>query len=408
LLRSINLLAIQTCPNRTLAIAPYPWQMYLVGAKTVFEVTVRLQLTDRFIARARTTKVQEDFFDETVTGLALRVTSKGVKAWTLMYTANGRRVRLTLGRYPAISLARARSLALEAQQGLAEGHDPRRGDSRMTVANLVETYITRHLVGLRSAGDVERRIRRNIIPVIGGIALADLHRRDATRVIDTVASRGAPVEAAHAFQDLRGMLRWAVARGDLDHNPIEGMRKPDAGQPRERVLSDEEIRTLWLALPAALPRHQRIIKLCLLTAQRIGEVAGMQRSELDGATWLIPGARTKNKHPHSVPLSPAALALIPVDLPFPVSPMACAAAIGRAQGKFGLAHWTAHDLRRTALTGMAKLGIPPIVLGHIANHRTTTKAGMTLSVYVQHAYEREKREALEQWAQLVGQIVATA
>jgi integrase len=372
---------------------------------------MKLQLTDRFCDRAKTTKVQEDFFDETVTGLALRVSAKGAKAWTLMYTANGRRVRMTLGRYPAISLARARSLAMEAQQGLASGHDPRHGDSRMTVADLTASYITRHLVSLRSAGDVERRMRRNIIPIIGSVPLADLHRRDATRVIDAIASRGAPVEAAHAFQDLRGMLRWAVARGDLDHNPIEGMRKPAAGQPRERVLSDEEIRTLWLALPTALPRHQRIVKLCLLTAQRIGEVAGMLPQEIDGGTWLIPGARTKNKHPHSVPLSPAALDIIKEATAtggrlFDPSPMACAAAIGRAQARIGLAHWTAHDLRRTALTGMAKLGVPPIVLGHIANHRTTTKAGMTLGVYVHHAYEREKREALELWADRVAGIVA--
>ena len=69
---------------------------------------MRLQLTDRFCARAKTDKVQEDFFDEAVTGLALRVTARGIKAWTLMYTRNGRRVRQTLGRYPAITLAKAR------------------------------------------------------------------------------------------------------------------------------------------------------------------------------------------------------------------------------------------------------------------------------------------------------------
>jgi integrase len=70
--------------------------------------------------------------------------------------------------------------------------------------------------------------------------------------------------------------------------------------------------------------------------------------------------------------------------------------------------WTAHDLRRSALTGMAKLGVQPIVLGHIANHRTTTKAGMTLSVYIHHAYEREKRAALELWADRLQGIISGA
>jgi len=78
----------------------------------------------------------------------------------------------------------------------------------------------------------------------------------------------------------------------------------------------------------------------------------------------------------------------------------------RPLGRFGISQWSAHDLRRTALTGMAKLGVAPIVLGHVANHRTTTKAGVTLGVYVQHSYEREKREALELWAEQLAAIVA--
>jgi integrase len=85
---------------------------------------------------------------------------------------------------------------------------------------------------------------------------------------------------------------------------------------------------------------------------------------------------------------------------------AVARSISRAQDRFGIAQWSAHDLRRSALTGMAQLGVAPLVLGHIANHRTTTKAGMTLSVYVHHAYEKEKREALELWADRLQGIIA--
>jgi integrase len=101
-------------------------------------------------------------------------------------------------------------------------------------------------------------------------------------VID--AKRKAPAEAKWSFDLLRAMLRWAVARGDLDHNPIDGMREPPGSNARERVLSDDEIRTLWNRLPEALvrsPECQRIIKLCLVTGQRVGEVAGMAKGELD-------------------------------------------------------------------------------------------------------------------------------
>jgi integrase len=380
---------------------------------------MHLLLTDRFCDRAKC-EVQTDYFDENVSGLALRVSKHGVKAWTFLYTAGGKRRRITLGRYPAISLAKARTLALEAREAIAAGHDPGRPQGAMTVAILVESYIEKHGVGLRTAAEIERRLRKNIVPVIGNIPLAELHRRDATRVVDAITRRGAPIEALRAFDDLRSMLRWAVSRGDLDHNPIEGMKKPAGSKARERVLSDDELRALWASLPTVLtqsPMCQRIIRLCLLTAQRVGEVAGMTRSELDlkQRLWSLPGARTKNGHSHVVPLTDDAIQIIRESdggkFVFPSSAgslpaTAVAKTIKRAQERFGIAQWTAHDLRRTALTGMAKLGVEPIVLGHIANHRTTTKAGMTLSVYVHHAYEREKREALALWADRLRGIIA--
>jgi integrase len=380
---------------------------------------MRVLLTDRFCDRAKSATAQTDYFDETVSGLALRVSAKGVKAWTLHFTGpTGKRARITLGRYPSTSLAHARTLALDAKAAVADCRDPRGAGDEMTVNDLAARYIELHASGLRSADEIKRRIYRNIVPVIGNVKLAELHRRDATRVVDAVTKRNAPSEAMRCFEDLRGMLRWAVSRGDLDHNPIEGLRKPQGSKPRERVLSDDEIRTLWNSLPQALarnPEHQRVIKLCLVTGQRVGEVVGMTQGELDRKhkLWKLPGTRTKNGHPHSVPLSPLAIELIgnaDSQQVFPNSTcdpsLAVSRIIYRAQDRFGIAHWTVHDLRRTALTGMAKLGAAPIVLGHIANHRTTTKAGMTLSVYVHHAYEKEKREALELWADRLQGIIA--
>src|SRR6516162_4232502 len=277
---------------------------------------MRVLLTDRFCERAKSTSVQTDYFDENVSGLALRVSAKGVKAWTLHFTSpTGKRARITLGRYPSTSLANARALALDAKAAVADGRDPRGAGDEMTVNDLAARYVEIHASGLRSADEIKRRIYRNIVPVIGNVKLSELHRRDATRVVDAVTKRNAPGEAMKCFEDLRGMLRWAVSRGDLDHNPIEGMKKPQGSKPRERVLSDDEIRALWNSLPQALarnPEHQRVIKLCLVTGQRVGEVAGMTRGELDlkHKLWRLPGERTKNAHPHTVPLSPLAIELI--------------------------------------------------------------------------------------------------
>jgi integrase len=178
------------------------------------------------------------------------------------------------------------------------------------------------------------------------------------------------------FEDIRAMVRWAVARGDLDHNPIDGMKGPPISKPRTRVLSDDEIRTLWQSLDQVSVQCQRVIRLCLITGQRVGEVSGLRAVEIiREGPWQV-----SRKHVTDT--------------------------INERQDRLGVAHFTPHDLRRTALTKMAELGVAPIVLGHIANHRTTTKAGVTLGVYVQHAYEREKREALELWADRLQGIIS--
>ena len=110
------------------------------------------------------------------------------------------------------------------------------------------------------------------------------------------------------FEDFRAMIRWAFRQGFLDRNPIDGMEPPARSVEGNRVLDDNEIRTLWLGLPESLARSKQcqvVIKLCLVTAQRVGEVAGIDLSELDlrRRLWSLPATRTKNGLAHTVPLS---------------------------------------------------------------------------------------------------------
>src|SRR5262249_47787207 len=194
--------------------------------------------------------------------------------------------------------------------------DPRiRKSGGMTVAMLSESYLAKHVQpNLRSARSVERRIRKNVIPIIGNVRLSDLHRRDVNRVVDRVMGRASPIEANRVFGDVHTMVRWTVGRGDLDHDPLLGMTAPNPPGKRDRVLSDDEIRHFWNVLPTAIVSEQvqRILRLSLVTAQRVGEVAGINDRELDlkTATWNIRGSRTKNGHPHSIPLSELALQVI--------------------------------------------------------------------------------------------------
>jgi uncharacterized protein YdbL (DUF1318 family) len=130
---------------------------------------MKLLLTDRFCQHAKSKTPQTDYFDETVKGLAFRVTSQGTKAWTLHYGTP--RKRVTLGRYPSLSLASARSLAIETKEGRTQG----------TIAALAEVYL-KACQGKRSAKEIERRLRKDVLPIIGHIALRDLHRRDVTAI----------------------------------------------------------------------------------------------------------------------------------------------------------------------------------------------------------------------------------
>jgi len=283
-------------------------------------------------------------------------------------------------------------------------------------AALAETYL-RSISGLRSRPEIERRLRRDVLPIIGHIPLDELHRRDVTRVIDNKIE-DAPITARRVFEDVRAMVRWAVARGDLDHNPIDGLRGPAISKPRTRTLTDSEIKAVWHDLYDQRPDVGRVVRFCLTTGQRVGEVTGLTSTELDlpNAVWNIPEERSKNGHPHSVPLTPLALSIIDETMTegracslllsngnpesgcvFDVSREVVSDIIWR-YGQNGGERWTAHDLRRSALTGMARCGISPIVIANVANHRSVSKAGVTLGVYIQHDYEDEKREALTQWA----------
>lgn len=395
----------------------------------------RVQLTDRFVSTAKAAE-RTDFFDEKTPGLALRV-SDTHKAWSFNFTSpkDGKRARITIGTYPATSLASARAKALEARGIIENGTDPRElsAATAATLKALIDSYVEKHVrPRLRRASEIERTFSKNVTPLIGDIRIADLHRRDVNRVIDAIMARDAPVEAARVFAQLRALFRWALARGDIDANPMDGMKRPAAGSARDRTLTDDEMRSVFGSLEKALARSkdcQRILRLCALTGQRVGEVSGMATAELDlnDATWTIPAARSKNKARHVVPLSDDAIAIIqealkgnktPFVFPSPEGGSLPARAVTntvrranladeeRPEGRFGIPAWTPHDIRRTVVSGMAKLGVAPIVIAHVVNHRSITKAGVTFATYNQYSYDKERREALNLWAAHLNGILA--
>ncbi len=383
--------------------------------------------TERYLEtlKPKAGQIQSDFMDTNADyrGFGVRVGRRN-KTWFWFYPWGGRRVRLKLGTYPAVSLAEARRRVTEAR-GCIDALppiDPRdhflaKKAAHNTVAGLIDEYFEKHSAQRErdSAQVQKRRDPRHRSNSFGDAASSRYRPRDRASSIP-----GALVGAQRLYTMLSAMFEWATARGDFEHNPMEKMRRPDApDQPRTRVLSADEIRVVWNGTEAALGSDARakgvahILRLCLATAGRIGEVTGIRKSELDLAakTWLLPAARSKNAHEHLRPLSSLASEIIEEakgrsEFLFPISVTRVQQRIVGLHEKLRIPHFTAHDLRRTAATQMAGLGTNQLVIGHLLGHRSIMKATVTALHYDQHDYMPEMRAALELWADRLREIIA--
>jgi integrase len=396
----------------------------------------RRALTDRLIQSLTSNgKLQHEHFDGFCSGLVLRVSRAGGKVWdfTFRNPVDGKRARLRIGPYPAISLATARDRAMQAGARIATGKDPRVEDDKPSLKTIAELHEDRMALVVRgkarSADEIERRAIKYIIPKIGNVAVIDF-RIDPhyNAVVDPLILRNKLRTAGILFQDLRALMNFGIQRGVLEYSRLHRLKRPDQPKIRTRYLSLDEIRIVWNRLPEVMYRSDHIptiLKICLLLLQRISEVAGMRRSEINQETWVwtIPAARTKNKHDHAVPLSPTAIALIREamrrtngDIIFPdragAAPLGhraidCAVRLaqetrkGRPLGKFGIPRFRCHDLRRTGGTHMSAkangLQISKMDRAHVLNHRSVTASGITDEVYNQNNYMDEKAAALALW-----------
>lgn len=376
---------------------------------------------------------RRDHPDDDLEGLALRVTPAGAKSWSLRYrTRDGQRRRLTLGRYPALSLADARDAARRALGEVAHGGDPAAPSAEShvqaaTMGDLWALYARDHTDGLKPRTREERAWlwKKHLAPRFMALPLTDVRRRLVSAELRALGASSGPVVANRALEVLRRMFNVAVQEEVIETSPIAGIGQLFKETARERVLSAAELARLLPALETtstvgndvgAAPRLA--ITLCLLTAARAGEVAGLHAEEIDAATktWTLAGARTKNGKPHTIPLAPAAWDVLttafgrdPAEATgfafprrgrpdTPIRRESLTRAMARLVADLGIERATLHDLRRTAATMMAspRIGAPPHVISAILNHLMDGPAASR--VYARHRYDEEKREVLERWA----------
>jgi len=386
----------------------------------------RAVFTDRYLKSLRPAPAgkRSVHWDSAKPSFGCRVTDRGVISFFVMRRMRGnpRPVRVVLGRYPDISLATARKLASTALGDLVSGvHPKQRRHPINTFGALAEAFLRRPAAAKqRTASEIEKTIKRHLIPRWGARVAAEIKRADAIRMLEEIDRKSGPYMATKALALASSIYRFGITRelGNIESNPCQFIKPSEfvrAMAPRQRVLADSEIALFWQGTEGIYPAGP-FARLLLLTAVRRSEAAHMTWGEvdLDDALWIVPASRTKSGAAHEVPLSGMAVDLLKSLPRFAGGDFVFSTTGGRSGIRnfdlykttidvraTELSNWRFHDLRRTARTNLAALGVAPFIAELILGH---AQKGVH-KVYDVHRYQAEKREALEQWANRLRDIV---
>lgn len=344
-------------------------------------------------------KGQRTYWDSMLKGFGVRVSQGGTKSFVVMHGRN--RELTTLGRYPAIRLKDARSVAktVLAEQTLGK-HRP----ATVQFSEALERFLKEKEYQVRPVTyhGYKRLLEHHWKPRFGQVDLVDIRSKDIHQRLDKLTK--SPSEQAHALTALKIFLNWCEKREYLERSPaVQISRRKTVA--RARVLDDAEVVAVWNG--ADTYPFGAMVRLMLLTGLRRGEAASLHWDDLKDEAVSIPGERTKNGHPHSFPRTPLVASILES------LPRTHAAFLFPARGKdtpftgwskskialdksIEVEPWTLHDLRRTAATRWASLGTPPHVVERLLNHRSGTVSGVA-AIYNRFSYWDEMREALEGW-----------
>ena len=385
-------------------------------------------LTTRTVETTRPGPERREIPDAHMPGLYLVLQPSGARSWAVRYRIGGRPRKHTLGSYPAVDLKTARNLASKALRAAAEGRDPGREKANEraagldTVEAIADLFIERHCKQAnrpRTVEGTERLLRQYVLPRWKGRLAREITRRDVIDLLDRVVDSGKPTTANRVLAAVRKMFNWAVARDILHATPCVGVEPPADERSRDRVLTDGELRNVWMAAQKIGGPYGALVKLLILTGQRRDEVARLPWSEIDlqARVWALPPERTKNNRPHEIPLSAAAVAVLEalprIGAKFALTTNGNAPSSNYAKSQLRLkallpadmAHWQLHDIRRTVASGMARLGIGLPIIEKALNHASGSFAGI-VAVYQKHEFAAEKRRALESWGNFVTALVS--
>jgi integrase len=400
----------------------------------------KLKLTSAAVGRLKTPETgQVDYFDATLPAFGLRV-GRSKRMYFIVIRIHGKRSRITLGQAkvgdgPGMTLAEARTKAGEVIEDAALGTDPRKRRAAEKAANrkrtettfgaVADLFIERYAKPRKRTWMEDKRILDVYVrPHWEDIPISEIARSDVVEVLDAVEERG-KVMADRVLSTIRKLFNWAIdERALLDANPVGRKMARSVAGSRKRSFTDDEIRGIWNASNTIGGFKGPMIKMLMLTGQRVGVVAGMKHSEVhtEAKTWTIPGdatGRSKNKLDQVVPLPDQALAIyqsIPKivghDHAFSSghrgdkAPTIGSKLSTEFKKAAGFDDWCFQNLRGLVATKMKRpLGISNEIINLVQGRLDQSVLARN---YDSNDYVEDKRAAIQAWANLLDEIVIDA
>jgi integrase len=357
-------------------------------------------------------------FDDDITGFGIRLRESGSRTWIYQYRIGSKQRRMVLGAVKSVPLKLARENAGKLEAKVRLGGDPAmeketaRQEADNTFGELADKYLEARKSEWRPRSEIEvRRHLTNHTKSLHRLPITSVGQRDVAALLGSIANNSGNVTSNRVRASLYAFFGWVIREGiRLPEGNVVSYTNIREEKSRDRVLGDAELKAIWAA---CLDDHSgAIIKLLMLTGQRVNEIAALRWDEVHDEQIVLPAERTKNDRSHIVPLSDAAKAILTAcngkdricvfgrdDTGFQGLGYAkprLDARIAEANGK-PLPHWTPHDLRRTVATRMADLGVQPHIIEAVLNHVSGHKSGVA-GIYNRATYDKEKREALNFWA----------
>ncbi|MEY8120687.1 tyrosine-type recombinase/integrase [Falsihalocynthiibacter sp. BN13B15] len=390
---------------------------------------MKINLNDRYLRSLNPPETGRlEVSDTKRSGLRFRLTPKGKSSW--MYekrVKGGLKRKHTFGSWPTVSLAEARSMALEIEAEAARGIDrvtiaqdeqlalEEARASQLTVQEVINFYWDLHLSNLRTGEERKRQLETALFSHLNK-PIEALSRKDLQEAVDAKNREGKKVYANRIRSAFLAFSNWAWQRNYLAEPIGAGVAKAIKETARERVLTVEEIREIWDASFSMGALWGPVLRLIFLTGQRRSEIIKLRWAEvdMDKSRIIKAGSQTKNGKPQITHLSLPALkelqTLARTECEFVFSTTGKTPVSGISKMKSHLDSllgndfkpWRLHDFRTAMATALAEAGVPETIVDRIQNHQATGSAPSAVArVYNQSTQLPERAKALDKWAEIL-------